>query len=575
MPVLTNTSISCAWMRQDKLILPTHVMVKVLFLECREDVAFLLSRNRKRFTRIRAKQQSIMVVRRCSKFVHFISTIIIFLYLTTTIQFSHVSSYLTICQPQWWKCNSIESASTEKLRFMLAGRRLTRNTVVSDYISYSNNNDFQSDDDDEVFEEKANLKQRNGSSSPTRPYWEKSEDEDDLIRPTQQPTSFQSNDVLENDVLEWEKYMTDSGTTWILLPPLAVTKPTCIIHFVGGTFLGTSPQLWYRTLLQDLVRHTSCAIVATSIPVTIARSPLNHVRLSTQLLEQFRIVYNDVIIDEYGRDAIRSVPICGMGHSLGARLLAVSTTLTLGQIEPSRKGQASLLYKSMILISFTNYAAAAGIPGIATLSRKSRNIERQAQRQRRTTRQTQKDTKWWNDDDDDDDDFDDSGYNSNDEDTWSTIWNEVSNVVQLGASRIQNALTPPSDSLEFYPTPEQLWTAIRTNGRYNIPHTLVVQFDDDEIDQSSRLATSIMNCSDVKFARMRGTHLTPITISDQASASTRTRDKSSSFLQQMNIQAERILVKTLQGRQQSKRNVVAFLELRQSIARYIIDIVAK
>ena len=445
---------------------------------------------------------------------------------------------------------------------------------MSTYHSYYNNNDMQQDNDDaDVTEVKANLRSKNGFSvtNNNRPYWESSEDEVDFNGPQrQQPTPFQSSNelLLENDdVLEWEKYTTDSGTAWILLPPLSVTKPTCIIHFVGGTFLGTSPQIWYRTLLQDLVRHTSCAIVATSIPVTIARSPLNHVRLSNQLLEQFRIVYQDVIVDEYGRDAMQSVPICGMGHSLGARLLAVSTTLTLGRIESSRKGQDSLSYKSMILISFTNYAAAAGIPGIATLSRKSRNIERK----RKSKRLSKVDSKWW----DDDDDSDDSDYDSDDDDTWSTLWSDVSDVVQLGASRIQNALTPPSESLEFYPTPEQLWTAMQTNGRYNIPHTLVVQFDDDEIDQSSRLATSIMNCSDVKFARLRGTHLTPITISDPANENTRTRGKSSSFLQQMNIQAERILVKTLHGRQESKRNLVAFLELRQSIARYIIDIVTK
>ena len=419
-----------------------------------------------------------------------------------------------------------------------------------------------------------------------RPYWESSDDSDEDVynrmqqQQQQPPEQIQESDELLGDnILEWEKYVTNSGTAWILLPPLSVTKPTCIIHFVGGTFMGSSPHIWYRSLLQDVVRHTSCAIVATSIPVTIDRSPLNHVRLSTQLLDQFRSVHQDVLVDEYGRDVIQSVPICGMGHSLGARLLAVLTTLTLGHIQQSRKGQALLSYKAMILISFTNYGAAAGIPGVATLSKKSRNIERQAQQQRKPSKRTKMDTKWWDDDEDSDYgtyggyDFDDD---DDDDDSWSTIWNEVADVIQLGATSVQNALTPPSEALEFYPTPEQLWTAIQTNGRYNIPQTLLVQFDDDEIDQSSRLATTILKCSDVKFARLRGTHLTPITRkNDPTDADARTRSQSASFLQQVNNNAERILVKTLQGRQDAKRNVVAFLELRQSIARYITEIVTK
>ncbi len=462
---------------------------------------------------------------------------IIFVVQVTTSQYGSVSSYLTSCQTNHRK---------HDLSFVVHRKEST--------AFYSSRSEARDD----------------------RPYWESPDDiDEDLHSRQQQPQEpFQSNELLGDDILEWEKYVTNSGTAWILLPPLSVTKPTCIIHFVGGTFMGSSPHIWYRSFLQDLVRHTSCAIVATSIPVTIARSPLNHVRLSTQLLDQFRSVYQDVIVDEYGRDVIQAVPICGMGHSLGARLLAVSTTLTLGHIQPSRKGQALLSYKAMILISFTNYGAAAGIPGVATLSKKSRNIERQAQRQRKTSKRNKMDTKWW--DDDDDSDYGGYDFDDNDDDSWSTIWNEVADIIQLGATSVQNALTPPSEALEFYPTPEQLWTAIQTNGRYNIQHTLLVQFDDDEIDQSSRLATTIMNCSDVKFARLRGTHLTPITRkNDPADADERTRSQSVSFLQQVNSHAERMLVKTLQGRQDTKRNVVAFLELRQSIARYITEIVTK
>lgn len=554
-------------------------MVRVL--DGREDVRLLRSRHHRGYncatgsSKCDAKYPTVPTTIHGRSMIGTVSmsTIIIIFVCFTTIELISVSGYITYCNVHRCKHDSIGSKMSRKLRFVFAERRHGRHQRMTIKSSSSSPDDSYPETDDAFVQEEIS-NQRNEFSVSNRPYWEQSDDddeEDDRYRRTQQQQApSQPNDFLENEVLNWEKYITDSGTAWILLPPLSVTKPTCILHFVGGTFMGSAPHIWYRTLLQDLVRHTSCAIVATSIPVTIARSPLNHVRLSTQLLDQFRIVYQDVMIDEYGRDALQSVPICGMGHSLGARLLAVSTTLTLGQIQPSRKSQASLSYKSMILISFTNYGAAAGIPGVATLFRKSRNIERQAQ-QRKTTKRTRSDSKWWDDEDEDEE----NGYNFDDENTWSSLWDEVSDVVQLGATSIQNALTPPSESLEFHPTPEQLWTAVQTNGRYSIPHTLLVQFDDDEIDQSARFATAILNCSDVKFARLRGTHLTPIARSDPPNTDKRTRKDEVSFMQQMNTQAERILAKALQGRHESKRNALSFLELRQSIARYIIEIVTK
>jgi hypothetical protein len=504
----------------------------------------------------------------------FITAAIFIFVQIASIEHSKVSGYLTACDTSRWKHDSVGTVIPLKLRFGLSNRRHRRHIPMVFQSSTSSSEDFY----DENFVQNDKVNQRSEFSPSNRPYWESPEkeedDEDAMYQRSPQSVPSQSNELLEDNDMEWEKYKTDSGTAWVLLPPLSVTKPTCIMHFVGGTFIGSSPQIWYRTLLQDLVRHTSCAIIATSIPVTISRSPLNHVRLSTQLLDQFRIAYHDVLVDEYGHDILQSIPICGMGHSLGARLLTVSSTMTLGQIQPSRKGQNMLSYKSMILISFTNYGAAAGIPGVATLFRKSRSIERQSQRQRKSIKQTKLESKWWDDDDEYEDD--NNGLDFDDENTWSSLWDEVSDVVQLGARSIQNALTPSSESLEFYPTPEKLWTAIHTNGRYTIPHTLLVQFDDDEIDQSARLATAIMNCSDVKFARLRGTHLTPIARSYQVdTADRRKRNRNASFMQQMNTQAERLIAKTLQGRHDLKRKAVAFLELRQSIARYITEIVTK
>jgi hypothetical protein len=325
--------------------------------------------------------------------------------------------------------------------------------------------------------------------------------------------------------------------------------------------------VWYRTLLRDVVRHTSCAVVATSIPVTLTRSPLDHVRLAALLQQQFQAAYQHVLVDEYGEASLRSVPVCGLGHSLGARLLVVLATLG-GEKQPPRSNHHRRpTYKSFILISFTNYGAAAGIPGIAQLYRRSRMVEQQQQQRDEdndelfNNRRRQDDG--WEEDDDDDTDL-------------SDLWQELSATVRAGTARVQKALTPSSASLEFHPTPEQLWKAVRNDGRYTVPQTLVVQFDDDEVDQSSLLATAVVHSSDVKFARLRGTHLTPVSASDGGSSGSRHRGGGGkAWLQQVNSRAGRLLMKALDGRRQGMHHAEARLELRQSIARYITEVVTK
>ena len=433
--------------------------------------------------------------------------------------------------------------------------------------------------------------QQETSSSSRRPYWEEPDDDYDYY-PDDNNNDEDYTAALERDVPEWEKLpVPGAGTAWVLLPPASVAQPTAILHFVGGTFTGSAPNFWYRLFLEDIVRHTSTAIVATSIPVTLTRSPLQHVRLAQTLQRQFQAAYEAILVDEYGgggsgqqRQQLRQVPICGLGHSLGARLLVVLATLLGGSNKTSSSSSPpALSYKSMILISFTNFGAAAGIPGLAQLFRHSRRSERRQQmgdeeEQQRTRddlfdydadrpprrRRRKRRDDWLDEDDDDDGD-------------WNDLFQELSATIQAGTARVQNALTPASSSLEFHPTPEQLWKALDKDegGRYAIPQTLVVQFDDDEVDQSSQLATALVESSDVKFARIRGTHLTPVATTDGNDGDG--NGGKAAWLQQVNSRAGRILLKGLQGRQRlrPRQKEESLRELRQSIARYITEVVTK
>jgi hypothetical protein len=97
----------------------------------------------------------------------------------------------------------------------------------------------------------------------------------------------------------------------------------------------------------------------------------------------------------------------------------------------------------------------------------------------------------------------------------ATLWDELTSVVKESARWIQSSLTPDAASLEFHPSPAQLWKALASaedggGGRYRVPRTLVVQFDQDRVDQSAKLAETLRRSTDVRFARLRGTHLSPL-----------------------------------------------------------------
>lgn len=326
--------------------------------------------------------------------------------------------------------------------------------------------------------------------------------------------------------LDWEL----DGSTWVLLPPTYVSSPRAVIHFVGGTFFGSSPKLWYRGLLEEIVRATSCTIVATPIPVTLLKNPLQHVKLGRKLRRQFQSAYTNILEDEYGRDVLKDIPIVGMGHSLGARLLVVLATL--------QDSNHYTDYKSYILMSFTNYASAASIPGIQSLLRQSKRLEDIEETKTRERRS------------DDDDDYDQD---------WDELMEDLTGALKEQAEKLKTALTPRSNELEFYPSPDQLWKALKEDQRYRIQQTLIVQFDEDNVDQSPRLTDCLVESTDIKYCRLRGTHLTPVKVGDN---------------DWLPSQASQALWKLITGKQ-SRRTTDAFRDLRQSIARYITDVVAK
>ena len=398
--------------------------------------------------------------------------------------------------------------------------------------------------------------------------------------------------------------------------------------------------------------------------------------MAKNLQHQFRYAFEQVLEDEYGRQAMKSVPIAGLGHSLGSRLLVVLATLmkydanvnnmtddnndtsketTRDEDDPTNRRQRrrrrdsedaantfQYQYKSMILVSFTNFGADAGIPGVTSLLKQRRRIDDKNSERRRRSKTTNRPRDeeprrqrrrrprnrgddWYDDDDDDDDLMEE----------WSELWSEFQGVFQDQADRVKTKLTPQAEDLEFYPTPRQLWAAVEGDAekgqesRYRIPQTLLVQFDRDDMDQSAKLATALVASNkaktkadlaasvasnstssdedgtvatatttatpiapttpvtDLKFARLRGTHLTPVTTSssqqfDDTMINGYSSPNTKGLLREWSSKSTKAVWNAIQGRVVGGKaeggnmsQDEALRDLRQTITRYIADVVTK
>ena len=140
--------------------------------------------------------------------------------------------------------------------------------------------------------------------------------------------------------MDWQEI---SGN-WVLIPP----RPSAIVHFLGGAFVATAPQLTYRWLLEELAGQ-GYAVVATPFVNT-----LDHVAIARDVLNKFENALDRLYATKTLRKAY--FPIYGIGHSMGCKL-----HLLIGSLfDVERAGN--------ILISFNNYAARDAIPIVEQIS---------------------------------------------------------------------------------------------------------------------------------------------------------------------------------------------------------------
>ncbi|MEM9136858.1 MAG: DUF1350 family protein [Cyanobacteria bacterium P01_F01_bin.42] len=124
---------------------------------------------------------------------------------------------------------------------------------------------------------------------------------------------------------------------WILCPP----RPVGLIHFLGGAFVATAPQVTYDAFLRGLMAQ-GYAIVATRYLV----QP-DHEAIAADVTRSFNLTYQDLC----GRKKLTpNLPVFGLGHSLGAKL----QLLLACQGNVPRMGN--------LLIAFNNFDSDRAIP---------------------------------------------------------------------------------------------------------------------------------------------------------------------------------------------------------------------
>ena len=129
------------------------------------------------------------------------------------------------------------------------------------------------------------------------------------------------------------------GGSWARLPS---GRPTVgVVHFVGGALLGQYPQVVYDRLLRRLADASGFAVIATPYEL----KDLDHGRLVGEVSRLFEDAHG-ALLARFGYSSL--LPVVAVGHSLGAKLLALSLS------PPGAAGRARRPRQGLVALAFNN-----------------------------------------------------------------------------------------------------------------------------------------------------------------------------------------------------------------------------
>ncbi|XP_020090186.1 uncharacterized protein LOC109711510 isoform X3 [Ananas comosus] len=132
------------------------------------------------------------------------------------------------------------------------------------------------------------------------------------------------------------KDWSDIEGAWVLKPKTA--RPTCVVHFIGGIFVGAAPQLTYRFFLERL-SEKGALVIATPFA-----SGFDHFLIADEVQFKFDRCLR------FLQEIVTGLPTFGVGHSLGS----VIHLLIGSRYAIQRSGN--------VLMAFNNKEASVAVP---------------------------------------------------------------------------------------------------------------------------------------------------------------------------------------------------------------------
>ncbi|KAJ3677127.1 hypothetical protein LUZ60_002851 [Juncus effusus] len=136
----------------------------------------------------------------------------------------------------------------------------------------------------------------------------------------------------------------------LIIPPPKGTKPVAVVKFLGGAFVGATPEVTYSHLMELLAKE---GFLVVSVPYNVT---LNHEMAAKMVYENFHACYDGLLVTGVSEAGISPVdvsclPVFSVGHSNGALL-----QLLVGSYFSEK------LPKANAIVSFNNRPATEAIP---------------------------------------------------------------------------------------------------------------------------------------------------------------------------------------------------------------------
>ncbi|CAM6093459.1 unnamed protein product [Calypogeia fissa] len=269
-------------------------------------------------------------------------------------------------------------------------------------------------------------------------------------------------------------------------------EPKAIIKFLGGAFIGASPDLVYSHFIELLAKE-GFIIVATPYNVTFDHA-VSAQRIHKKFNDTLSILYN-FGVPSLGLmpDDLSELPVYSVGHSNGALMQVL-----IGSLCTENPGQ---LPKANAIVSFSNKSATDAVPFFEQMSPTLMQAGPLLQSSPLTSVAANFAAEAI------------KAVRNNGIPLPPGVSNDDLRSVEQFFEQIPGVFSQVADGvLEFKPTPAENRETIAV--KYAIPNNLLIKFTDDPIDETDLLESSIQLRSEslggsFKKLILTGTHMTP------------------------------------------------------------------